>query len=71
MSPCFPVFTASGDGDVRVWEMFSGECCRVLRGEHHPINCLAIHQNKLYAGSYDKSVIIWNIQSLLGSKHNF
>lgn len=43
----FVVYTASGDGTVRVYNTKSGSCKRVYKGHEHAINALVVSANDL------------------------
>lgn len=32
-----------------------------LRGHTKPVMCLALHENKLYSGGFDKTIRIWTV----------
>jgi len=34
-----------------------------LRGHTNIVRCLALHENKLYSGSCDKTIRIWNTET--------
>ena len=35
----------------------------IMRGHTAWVNCLAIHENKLYSGSDDKTIRVWNTET--------
>ena len=37
------VVTAGNDGTVRVWEVATGVCKKVLKGHDYPINCMTVY----------------------------
>ncbi|KAJ2457286.1 hypothetical protein GGI03_006140 [Coemansia sp. RSA 2337] len=58
------VASASFDGTVRVWDVQSGACLRVLSGHTASVNCLSFSSDGRYlaSGSFDNSVRIWSIK---------
>jgi WD40 repeat protein len=48
------------DNAIRIWNTDTHECIGTLRGHTSTVMCLAIHENKLYSGSYDNTIRIWN-----------
>ncbi len=63
------LFSASGDGTVKIWDIEKGECLDSIRvTQRGPwglagIQSLAIDKNKLFAGCYDGSIKILNIET--------
>ena len=35
-----------------------------MKGHTHNVTCLTLHENKLYSGSFDKTIRIWNTETL-------
>ena len=35
----------------------------ILRGHTYAVMCLTLHKNKLYSGSWDKTIRIWNTET--------
>jgi WD40 repeat protein/serine/threonine protein kinase len=64
---------ASGgeDGKVKIWDSRSGELVRTLRGHTGIVSSLAFSPdgNRLYSGSRDKTVKVWDL-STLGAEPN-
>ncbi|TGZ80948.1 WD40 repeat-like protein [Ascodesmis nigricans] len=51
------------DRDVRVWDMESGECKRILRGHTSTVRCLKMSDHKTaVSGSRDTTLRIWDIE---------
>jgi WD40 repeat protein/transcriptional regulator with XRE-family HTH domain len=56
--------TGSSDHDVRLWDMKTGKCIRVLHGHESWVNSICFSQsekNILASGSSDRKVKIWNV----------
>jgi WD40 repeat protein len=59
--------TGHGDGFVRVWDLESGRCLKLLGRLGPPIGCVAFSRNsgqRLAAASFDRSVQVWTMQDL-------
>ena len=58
--------SVGADGEVRVWDLLSGECERVLTGHRAPATSVALTPDGLSAvtGSEDKTVRVWDLRSM-------
>jgi WD40 repeat protein len=58
--------SVGGDGEVRVWDLRSGECERVLKGHSAPVTSVALTPDGLRAvtGSEDRTVRVWDLRSI-------
>jgi len=54
------VISSSRDSTVRVWDLSSGECRKVLEGHENSVRAMAIHEDLVVSASYDKDARIWN-----------
>lgn len=50
------LFSASADKTIRVWDIESRRCERVLEDHTRPVLSLACADGKLFSGSYDYSI---------------
>lgn len=51
------------DRDVRVWDLDTMQCTRILQGHTSTVRCLAMASSKIaLSGSRDHSVRIWDVQ---------
>jgi len=50
------LFSASADKTIRVWDIESRRCERVLEDHSRPVLSLACADGKLFSGSYDYSI---------------
>lgn len=50
------LFSASADKTIRVWDIESRRCERVLEDHTRPVLSLACADDKLFSGSYDYSI---------------
>lgn len=56
--------TGSQDQTLRVWDVDTGECMKVLSGHTDTIRCLQVLRDGFLAsGSKDRSIRIWHINS--------
>ncbi|KAJ2806846.1 Transducin beta-like [Coemansia guatemalensis] len=58
------VASASFDGNVRVWDVHSKACIRVLAAHTKAVDCLSFSADARYlaTGAFDKKVCIWNVK---------
>ncbi|KAI9636998.1 putative F-box protein [Dioszegia hungarica] len=60
-TPSHPVLiTGSYDKTVRIWNLDTGDCLRVLRGHTRAVRALQFDQRLLFTGAMDGTVRIWN-----------
>ena len=57
--------SGSDDNTVRVWDLESGECLKVLEGHTDFVKSVALTPDgrKAISGSYDKTVRVWDLES--------
>jgi len=62
--------SASGDGDLRLWSLKSGDCMQVLRGHQDGVTSLAqepgagTESARLVTGSADQTVCLWDTRTV-------
>lgn len=61
------LFSASADKTIRVWDVASRRCEKVLEDHSRPVLSLAISNNRLYSGSYDYNIKVRPTQASPGS----
>jgi WD40 repeat protein len=59
------LFSASADKTIRVWDIESRRCERVLEDHTRPVLSLACADGKLFSGSYDYSIKVEMLLILL------
>lgn len=47
------------DKTVRIWNVATGECVRVLKAHADEIHCLAFKDNVIVTGSEDTTLRVW------------
>ena len=55
--------SASGDATLRVWDLDSGECIRVLKGHTRSVKCVVIAPDgkRCVSASGDMTLRVWDI----------
>lgn len=61
------LFSASADKTIRVWDIESRRCERVLEDHSRPVLSLACSDGKLFSGSYDYTIKVLAAASTLCS----
>ncbi|KAJ3258489.1 hypothetical protein HK103_003611 [Boothiomyces macroporosus] len=51
------VATGATDSNIKIWNFYSGECQKTLKGHKEAVTCLATKGDKLFSGSLDKNGI--------------
>ncbi|KAJ3332598.1 hypothetical protein HDU76_013702 [Blyttiomyces sp. JEL0837] len=55
--------TGSYDHSIRIWNVDTGECVKVLTGHTRCIRGIQFDENKLVSGSLDRTIRIWNMKT--------
>lgn len=42
------------DNSIRIWDLLSGECLKILEGHNDLVRTLQFNQNYIVSGSYDQ-----------------
>ncbi|KAJ3017792.1 UNVERIFIED_CONTAM: hypothetical protein HDU68_011482 [Siphonaria sp. JEL0065] len=56
------LYTASFDKCVHQWDLVTGKKTRIFSGHTRPVLCLAVHAGRVFSGSMDGSVRVWDSQ---------
>ena len=62
------VYTACGDTYARCFDAKSGQLKRTFKSHAAQINCLRVYDKKLYTGSFDGTIKIWDVSDLKAEK---
>ena len=67
------LFSASADKTIRVWDIESRRCERVLEDHSRPVLSLACADGKLFSGSYDYTIKVSppRVQHLASAQSEF
>ncbi|ANB12036.1 Met30p [Sugiyamaella lignohabitans] len=57
------LMTGTYDGDIKVWDVESGDLIRTLSGHLQAVSGLKFDQTKLISGSWDRTVRVWNYRT--------
>ncbi|KIJ44229.1 hypothetical protein M422DRAFT_67525 [Sphaerobolus stellatus SS14] len=62
-------WTAEGGRVARRIDLETGKTLQIYKGHGGPVTCLALHEDLLFTGSWDKTIKVWRTseKSLLGS----
>jgi F-box/WD-40 domain protein MET30 len=52
--------SCSADGTVRVWDIDSGKCIKILQGHNSRVTGLHFDESKIVSCSHDGTIRIWN-----------
>lgn len=63
MSNARTAISGSRDTTLRIWDIQSGTCSKVLTGHQASVRCLEIHGDLVVSGSYDTTAKIWRIST--------
>ncbi len=58
------MFTGCGDGVVRAYDAKSGALKRHYTGHEGAVNCLVVARDKIFSGSSDASLRVWDAKDL-------
>ena len=53
--------TGCRDEHIRVWDMGTDKCVRIVKGHSDEVSCLAVEGQTLWSGSIDGTVRSWNL----------
>jgi F-box and WD-40 domain protein CDC4 len=54
------LISGSRDATVRVWDLPTGHCTKILEGHTQTIRDIAVHDDFIVSGGYDKDARVWN-----------
>jgi WD40 repeat protein len=50
------------DKTIRIWNARTGDCTHIMKEHDQAVSCLAVWNNRLYSGSWDKTIRVWNLE---------
>ena len=59
------MFTGCNDGVARAYDARSGVLKAQYKGHNQAISCMKVANDKLYTGSYDKTMKVWDIKDVV------
>jgi F-box and WD-40 domain protein 1/11 len=57
------VVSASGDSSLKLWDIETGECIRVMEGHRLGLACVKYDGKRLYSGGLEGKIKVWNIET--------
>jgi WD40 repeat protein len=58
------VISGSSDNTLKIWDMQTYQCIRVLRGHSYAVTCVAVFNEELIvSGDNNGSIMIWNVKN--------
>ena len=54
---------SSYDHNIHIWNTETNKEIACLIGHHGWVDCITLHQNKLYSGGYDQTIRVWNTET--------
>ena len=58
------MFTGSEDGEIQAYEKKNGRLMRVFEGHNARINDIITVGDKMFSGSTDQKLKVWNIKNI-------
>ncbi|PKY27740.1 WD40 repeat-like protein [Rhizophagus irregularis] len=63
------IYTGSFDKTVKIWDLFNQSCRKSLKDHSEGVQCLVLGKSILASGSWDKSIIVYDITNDHSIKH--
>lgn len=58
------LFGFSDDKMISVWDKITGKLLEQFSGHHDGITCMELTEDFIYSGSFDQSILIWDIEEM-------
>ena len=55
--------SGSSDNTIRLWDIESGSCLRVLEGHEELVRCIRFDDNRIVSGAYDGKIKVWDLNA--------
>ncbi|VDK78004.1 unnamed protein product, partial [Cylicostephanus goldi] len=59
------VVSGSSDNTIRLWDIHSGVCLRVLEGHEELVRCIRFDDKRIVSGAYDGKIRVWDLEAAL------
>ena len=53
--------SGSSDNTIRLWDIESGSCLRVLEGHEELVRCIRFDGKRIVSGAYDGKIKVWDL----------
>lgn len=67
----FPVYTGCGDTQARCYDLKSAVLKRTFKGHTGSVNSLRVIGKRLFTGSYDGTLRVWDVSDLAPEQSNY
>ena len=57
------VVSGSSDNTIRLWDIESGTCLRVLEGHEELVRCIRFDNKRIVSGAYDGKIKVWDLNA--------
>ena len=61
--------SGDGEGKVRVWVLKGTPSATVLVGHRYAVNSIAVSGTRIFSGTWDKTIRVWDISTLTHTQH--
>ncbi len=55
--------SGSSDNTIRLWDIESGSCLRVLEGHEELVRCIRFDNKRIVSGAYDGKIKVWDLNA--------
>jgi WD40 repeat protein len=59
------LLSGGADRTIRLWDIASGECTRVLKDHKGSVSDIQVRENRIVSASYDQTIRVWYVFRLL------
>jgi WD40 repeat protein len=58
------LLSSSDDATIRIWDIVTQNCLEELIGHKNGVTVLSCINNRLFSGSFDHYVIVWDLEEI-------